>query len=285
MIMQSSITINEEIFTLVKTQRDKESAIYKGADTFLRLGTNERIVRDATIHKRMESAGFPVARLLEEGEYEGRFYYKETSLGVEHYGELFAQDVKKYGCISDERFADFLDIMERFARAQITTCGELRDEEKFAKSIHLEMLMEELPKFSERIHGCYVEAMEKLSMFPFCLTHGDCNPHNIHPGGIIDFEVASSGPIGYDLISVLVTVDYYPKVSGYEFIAGYQFTDKQKQRYLEMMDTIFSESGLPPVSHYLYEFEFFRAVWLLVRMHQWPKIQQFRYDIFEKKFL
>jgi hypothetical protein len=283
--MKSSITINGETFTLVKVQRDGESAIYKGTDTFLRLGEKERIVRDLATHKRMEKALFPVAHLLEEGKYEGYSYYIETSLGVKHYGELFAWDVKKYGCISDEKFSDFLDTMERFARAQVSTCDELRNEKQFSKSIHMEMLMDELLTFSTQIQARYTEIMKRLSLFPFCLTHGDCNPHNLYPGGIIDLEVASFGPIGYDLISALVTVDYYPTVSGYEFIAGYRFTDKQKQQYLQAMDAVFIESGLPMVSQYLNDFEFCRAVWLLVRMHQWPKIQKFRYDLFKKKFL
>ncbi|MDD5083738.1 MAG: aminoglycoside phosphotransferase family protein [Candidatus Moranbacteria bacterium] len=283
--MKPSIAINGENFVLVKIQRDNESAIYKGADTFLRLGEKGRIIQELAIHKRMEELSFPVARLLKEGEYEGQLYFIETSLGAEHYGELFARDVKKYGRISDERFEDFLAIMKRFARAQVSTCGEQRDEDRFADSIHMPMLLDEFPDLAPRIQKYYIEAMKKLALFPFCLTHGDCNPHNIHTGGIIDLEVASSGPIGYDLISALVTVDYFPSVPGYEFITGYQFTDKQKQRYLEVIDSVFAEAGLPPVSQYTHEFEFCRAVWLLVRMHKWPKLRQFRYDIFMKKFL
>lgn len=282
--MKSSLQINGDTFTQVKVQREGESSVYQCANVFLRLGKKERILKELAIHRQMEEAGFPVARVLEVGEYDGYSYFTETSLGTLFYSKLFAQDIERYGRIGDERFASFLNIMKQFVRAQLKTLTEVRDEQAFSEKVHLPILLEEMPDLAPRIEARYTDTMDKLSIFPFCLTHGDCNPHNLYPAGIIDLEDTSFGPIGYDAVCAIVHIDYFPTVPGYEYVASYHFTDGQKKQYLDEMDALFVDAGLSPVSQYRDEFEFYRAIWLLVRMHKWPKIQQFRYDLFRKKF-
>ena len=283
--MPSSLVLHSQIFTLVKVQRDGESAIYRSGDTFLRLGERERINRDRAFHQQMIDTGFPVAQLLGEGEYEGQRYYLESSLGDQYFGELFAEETKNQGEISDKTFEAFVLVTQQFVRAQLATRSEKRDEAHFVESLHLSILLEELPAWAPQIEARFNRCMQALCYFPFVLTHADYNPHNLYPLGIIDFEDATRGPIGYDVVSAIVSINYFPSVAGYEFMAQYQFTQEQRRQYFDVMDSLFIEAGLPPVSQYEEEFEFFRAIWLLVRMEKWPKIQQFRYSFFEQRFL
>ena len=52
-----------------------------------------------------------------------------------------------------------------------------------------------------------------------------------------------------------------------------------------VIDSIATGANLPRLSEFKDDFEFCRASWSLVRMHKWPKLRQFRYDLFMQKFL
>jgi len=85
--------------------------------------------------------------------------------------------------------------------------------------------------------------------------------------------------------SLKLTCDYYPDSADFEFFAKYRFSEEQKHQYIEVLDHICAETNIPPLSKFKNEFEFSRAVWLLIWMHKWPKLQKFRYDLFIERFL
>jgi len=161
----------------------------------------------------------------------------------------------------------------------------VRDFSEFAKGIHLDTLCEELPEYVSRIRAIFEIIKQKLSVLPFVVTHGDFNPHNLYPAGVIDFEDSFRGPFGYDLVGALAHIDYYPDSTDFEFFAKYRFSEDQKRQYFKAFDRICTEANLPLLSEFKNEFEFSRAVWLLILMHKWPKLQKFRYDLFIEKFL
>lgn len=279
------IQIDAHSFVFVQYQRDKKSAIYKSDDTYLRIGNPEKILADLAFHKKMEAQGFPVAKVISEGELDGQAYFVESSLGERHFGEIFAEDVGKTGSISQENFNQFLMIVEQFARAQLKTRSETKDFSKFANGIHLDVLCDELPEYAPKILAAFEIIKKKTAPLPFVITHGDFNPHNICPDGVIDFEDSFHAPFGHDLAGALSSADYFPDSTDFEFFARYRFSDDQKRQYFEVLDRICAEENLPPLSEFQNEFEFGRAVWLLVRMQAWPKLQKFRYDLFIERFL
>ncbi len=283
--MLEKIELGGTEFAFVKGQRDGNSAVYKSTDSYLRIGESHKIHSDLALHKRMESAGFPVAKLIAEGELDGKAYFIESSVGEKTLSTTFAEEVETTGVISEESFNQFLSITDQFARAQLHTLTSERDYEEFADGIHLNILCQELPDYAERIQARFKELQERTSELPFVISHGDYNPHNLYPGGVIDLEDSYHAPFGHDLIGGIVSIDYFPDSREFEYFAKYRFSEEQKKKYCDLLDEICNKQGIPRLSDFQSDFEFTRAVWLLVRMHKWPKIQRFRYNKFIEKFL
>ncbi len=283
--MEDSVFLNNKTYELVKTQRDDISAIYKCGDEYLRLGETAKIKRDLEAHRKMEAEGFPVAEVLDEGELDGLYYFTETSLGAYKIGEIFADDTQKTGRISDENFDVFLSVVEKFMKAQLNAKSPTEDFNSFSLGILLDNLCNELPEYSAKIRARFAEIKDRLAVFPFVLTHGDFNPGNLYPAGVIDFEDTFYGPFGFDIVGALVYSDYMPDSSDYEYFAKYRFSAEQKKKYFELVDSTSQSAGLPKLSEFEKDFEFCKAVWLSVRMEKWPKLQKFRYDLLIDRFL
>lgn len=279
------ITVNEVEYSFVINQRDRNSAIYKSGDTFLRIGKRETINAQLALHTQMESTGFPVPKLLGSGEIDGQYYFTEKSLGDNHIGQLFSNDMQEKAEVSPDRFEEFLLVVEKFAEAQLHTGSETRDYEDFANGIHLHELCVEMPEHADRLRARFEMVKDSSAELPFVLTHGDLNPHNMYPLGVIDFENSFYAPYGYDPVSAITHINYLPDSTNYEFYAGYRFTPEQKKTYFEKLDALSVENSLPPLSQFEEDFEFCRAVWLAVRIPHTPMLQKFRYDLLISKFL
>ncbi len=285
-----NIQVESKDFTLVKIQRDEITAIYKGDNIFLRIGDEKRISKDLQTHKNMLALGFPIAEILSEGYLEKYKYFIETSLGDENFSSIFTKEVHKIGKISAKSFNDFLSITKKLGESQLKTMSNEKDFISFSKDIHLDMLLDELPQYAENIQSRFDKAVNRLSELPFVLTHGDFNPFNTHRKGIIDLENSSWAPFGYDIISGIGTHEYFPFVKSihandFEFISGYTFSEDQKNTYLRLFDTQLAKLDVLSLSACSDDLMFTRAIWLLVRMHKWPKIQRYRYDKFIQEYL
>lgn len=280
-----NLNINGEIFEFVKTQRAGRSAIYKSTNAYLRIGDPEKIKTDLNFHKQMEAANFPVAKVISEGKQDGRAYFIESSLGDRSFGKIFADDIEKMGSITQESFNQFLSVMEKFAYAQLRTRSNEGNYVEFADGIHIDELCAELPERASEIIAQFENVKKKLAPIPFVITHGDFNANNIYSTGVIDLEDSFRAPYGYDLVGAITHIDYFPDATDFEYFAKYRFSEDQKHQYFEVIDLISSKANLPPLSSFLLEFEFSKAVWLLIRMHNSPKLQKFRYDLFTERFL
>ena len=283
--MEPVVILRGKTFELVAVQRGGDTGVYKSGNEFLRIGDAKKIRKDLTLHKKMEAAGLPVASLIAEGESGGQYYFIETSLGGKHLGKLFAEDMLESGTIAKEHFQILLKVAERFGEAQLKSTFEPQDFEEFSKGIHLAILLEELPQYRDAIESRFRKVTENLSVFPFVVSHGDFNPNNLYHAGVTDLEDSFHGPFGYDLVTALVHINYFPDSKDYEYFARYRFTSEQQVEYFKVIDSVSEDAGLLPLSRFREDFEFCRAVWCLVRMHQWPKIQKWRYDLFIRKFL
>lgn len=279
------IDIEGKTFTFVTRQRGDISAIYRSDNLYVRIGDPERIRRDLALHKRMKEAGFPVASIVAEGEYGNEAYFVESSLGNEHLGATFAADVEQTGSIGHESFGRFLNVAEQFARAQLGTVTETRDFDAFSRGILLEKLCEELPDYARRLRQRFAEAQANLAPLPFVLTHGDFNPNNLYPAGVIDLEDSFQGPYGYDLVGAVAHIDSFPDSHEYEYFAKYRFTPEQRNLYQEMIDRVSSEASQPSPTQFSEDLEFCRAVWLAAGIPHTPKLQRFRYDFVISRFL
>jgi hypothetical protein len=283
--MKKNIIIDKKEFQLIKVQRMKTTAIYKHKDSYLRIGDPVIINHDLENHQRLMSLGFPVAKILEQGSLNNQNYYLEQSLGDSSFSELFADDFRNYGIISDNTFDEFLKSITLFANAQVTTITDHYNYETFAQTIHLEALCKELPEYAVVIRSMFENSKNKLTHYPFVLSHGDLCAHNMFPDGIIDFENVNYAPFGYDLVGALIHIDYFPDNQGSACSAAYRFNPEQKKKYFELIDSLADSLNLPCFSKYAEAFEFCKAIWLLVGTHAWPDLQKFRYNLFIERFL
>src|SRR3989338_2222322 len=284
-ISEQSIKLQGKEFILVTTQRTEKISVYKGYNEFLRIGDRENIENNLHKHKQMLGYGLPISEIKEEGTIDNKAYYIESSLGEKHFGQLFSEDMKKAGRISNEHFAQFIEISRKFGESQLNTKIDRISLNSFPLGIHLDVVKFELEEYGDKIQEVFDRATEKIEVFPAVMTHGDFNPHNLYPKGAIDLESAFMGFAGYDLITNIVHIGYFPDSTDYEFYKGYNFVDEQKIQYLLAMDDLYIKNGLPRISEYLKEFEFFRAIWSVANMSRWPKLQQFRYDLFKRNYL
>lgn len=233
------ITINNESFKYVKTRVYTPVSIYRNGGVFLKVGPKGLIQKELRIHKNLLKVGFPVAEIIKEGVAEdNNYYYTEKSLGDNHLGHIFSKDYEKMGVISEKHFTNLLLLTEKFAEAQIKTGEKEHFPEDFYLGVNLNYIIKELPHLKKNILEAFEKVVKKLSVFPFVITHGDFNPHNLLAKGVIDFAETFYAPAGHDLIVNIFHIFLFPKNKDYELVRRYEFSPEQIKQYLAFVDNI-----------------------------------------------
>ncbi len=275
--MDAHIIIDGVTYELVTAQRNGESYVYRGTESYVRIGRPQWIGELMNRHALLAQAGFPVPRVLAEGDYGDLRYYREQSLGRDKLGTLFKEEWSR-GEITDASFDAFLQVAREFTCAQIAAGALLGTTDELAKGIHLDLLLGDMEDDAEALRAAFEAISARLSALPIVACHGDLNPQNMFPDGVIDFEDMFSGPLGYDQISALATTELNPEGRDHEFPARYRFTEAQKKAYFDTLDPLFVAVALPPLSTFRNDFEFCRAVWAATHMEEWPKTRAWRHE-------
>ncbi len=284
-VVERQIEVGGVIFNFIKTQREGDSHIYKSDDKtkVLRIGEKSKIERDLAKHKSLLAQGYPVASILEEGEIDGQEYFIEESLGEELFGEIFKKDFETFGKISEEHFQILLNESSKMLKAQIANSTTEQKWDEVLAGLHVDWLIQELPDQEGMILKRVETCRERLKNIPFVFSHGDFNPYNFFPKGAIDFEDGFYAPVGFDVLGLMVYPEYFPHkdVVELEINGGYKYSKEQVERYMQTMNAILVESNLPSVEEIYEEIRFLKGIWLTVKMHRWPKMQQYRYELFK----
>lgn len=278
----TSLTIRGIRYAFVRTREQQHISIYRNRNTYLRIGPQSLIARERKRTELFMHARYLAPQIIACGEYGKQAYFVERSIGARPFGKLFIRDCEQAGTISAHHMASFEKIVSRYAAAQLAAQHQRKNWTAFARSVHLQILQKELPAKSAVIRRAYDRVRDRLSVFPFVLSHGDFNPHNIFPRGVIDMEHVCFAPAGYDLITAVIHVDTFPDDDGYEYHRLYSFSERQKNVYLTMLDRHFFRKGLPIPSRYIREFRFCRMVWSAARMQRHPLLQQWRYRLLDR---
>ena len=236
-----ALTIEGKTYELVKEQRGGLS-VYRGEDSYARVGAPESVARTIATHRKMEHLDFPVARTLSSGSLGDSDYTIEQSLGTKTFRTLFEEDIIAFGSISEDRFNEFIRISKRYLQAQ-SKALVLADSVSFARGIHLDIMREELPHFTNSLSIKFDTICERLTEFPYVFSHGDFNAANILPLGVIDLEDTFSAPFGFDAASPLSTIDWFPSGPEYEYFARYRFSAAQREAYFAMCDEVSRAAG------------------------------------------
>jgi len=283
---KQTLQLDETSFDFIKKRTYAPISVYQNKGLFLRIGPKKLITKELNIHMQMLFQGFPVAQIIKEGIYENQYFYVEESLGDTHLGETFGQDYTKNKEISKYSFSAFKKISKKFATAQLSDQeNKIKNKKEFLKGFRIDTIMEELPELKEEILKAFNKFKTRVSVFPIVLTHGDLNPHNLLPKGVIDLENTFYGPTGYDLISNIFTIYFFPKKGNYEIKRRYEFTNTQLSKYLNNMDKLYSSFQLPILSEYKDDYVFARSIYCAVGMNNLPKLQKWRYKLFRKILL
>jgi hypothetical protein len=278
-----TLVIEGHQFELLGVQRSG-AAVYRGSGVYARVGDKSVILSDLMQHREMESAKYPVAEIVSEGEIGGKMYFLETALGDRSFRVAFQEEYEA-GRVSDATFTRFTKVVKKLFTAQLAAREPSWNVADFAAGIGVTKLSTELPAFRTEIEKRFVEATENLSKLPGAIQHGDCNASNIYEGGIIDIEDSFRGPIGYDIISALVSIEWSPATRNYEFFAQYRFTAEQKAQYLKTFAALCKDARIPDVTRFIDDLAYCRALWLCTGMREWPRIQQWRFEKFLTEYL
>ncbi len=235
-------------------------SIYRGRDSYLKIGPEDLVRHETGIHRQLLDCSFPVARILEEGEYGGLRYFIEESLGPTTFGDLFDMETASQGSIRPESFETFLGVIDRFASAQIATASWPVDRKPFAALLRLEQACSALPDVSDKIVHMFDEVMMRLQHYPNVVTHGDFHAFNVCEGGVIDLETVTTGIAGYDLVSATLLPELFPATP-----QDYAYSPAQIDQYMGRIDEHFEATGLEPPSRYVNEFRFCKMIWLVAR--------------------
>ncbi|MDD4989285.1 MAG: aminoglycoside phosphotransferase family protein, partial [Candidatus Pacebacteria bacterium] len=217
------IIVEGETYTYVRTRNQMPVSIYKGENSFLRIGPPKLIEKEVMYHKRLLDFGFPLAQIIAEGKYEDQKYFIEVSLGEFHFGQICVEDFAQNGFVSESIFRNLLEMTKKYAKAQLDTIsssGKFNPEE-FKKLILFETILEEAPHLAEKSRRCMEKVEEHIASLPTVITHGDFNPHNIFPKGVIDWERTTVAPAGYDLATNISQIFFFPHAGEYEFMGKY----------------------------------------------------------------
>jgi len=270
MILEKPISLKGQLFDYIKSRRNT-SQVFRAQDkeSYLRVGPAETIDSEVRFHRRLLEFGFPVPKILEEGVQENNEkYFLESSAGAKHFGELFQSDMQEHRVISNETFDQFLAVIKQYVEAQKRMVIEDRNWESVFIGAHFDIMLEEMPDEKEKIMAVWEKVKLDLADTPFTLCHGDFNAFNILPGGVIDFETSFEGPLGYDLVSAASSINWFPQSGDFEVLAKYSFADSQFNRLLAVSEDSTKNFDALFV---------LRAMWAVVRMHRFPKLQAWRY--------
>ena len=259
---KQSISIEGVTYNYIKN-RLMGGSVYanENRSAYLRINAAAEITREINITKDLYRRGFPVPRVLGSGTLpNGDSYFIEESIGTKHFGDIFMEETKAAGQASDESFAAFTDLMKKYCEAQFNPTNFVpRDKETIAQmSARANVLRNNPP--SDDMRDLFMEAYEKASeralTLPWSYIQSDLNAFNILPEGIIDFELAHFGAVGYDVLTSVYFGRMWPKDR-----VVYRFGNEQIARYVAEIDAVAKAHHLPVMSEYTEDFLVLKNIW------------------------
>jgi aminoglycoside/choline kinase family phosphotransferase len=259
---KEAITIDGVAYSYLK-DRLMGGDIYVNADrsAYLRTHSAAEIAGELNITRDLRSRGFPVPEVLAEGELPtGASYFIESSIGDGNFADQFTEETKANGLVSDASFDAFIDTVKKYCEAQFNPRNYLpHDKEGLAHMIALANVLRNNPP-SDAMREAFMEAIERASerslTLPWGYIQADLNAYNILPNGVIDFELASFGPVGYDALTNV----YFGRMWN-EGRVRYRFSNEQIARYTAELDSVAAAYNLPPISEYTDDFLVLKTIW------------------------
>lgn len=263
------ITINGELFDVVKPTRLLPGMVLKSQarDAYARLGPKESALEEQIHTVSLHERGFPVARVLDSGNYgEAEWYFIEESLGEQPFHIQFANEHKESGEVSDVTFTKYQNVMQHYIDAQFSEQNRstITAKEFVENAIPDTQIVANYAlcgKDVDRYHQAIALATERLNDAPMGVLQYDLNPFNILDGGMIDFELVGYGPLGYDALLVSLWHRWFSSDTNSRYHVAYYLSESQINTIAEMVNAAAKHAGLPEPQQYMQEFLLIKTAW------------------------
>lgn len=230
-------------------------------NVYLRINDPAEIAGELNITRDLHERGFPVPKVLGNGTLaDGSAYFIEQGIGERVFADIFEEETKRDGHVNDASFKALISLIQMYCEAQFNPRNFVpHDKEALAQMTALANVMRNNPP-SDEMKGPFMEAYEKAAArvlnLPWGYVQADLNAYNILPRGIIDFELAHFGPVGYDALTNIYFNIMWPKEK-----IRYKFTKEQVARYVAEIDAIAKSHGLLAISEYTDDFLVLKNIW------------------------
>ena len=267
------VELNGRHFEHVKPRSfTREGDVFRSWDreAYLRTGKESDVWGEANITRELRQRGFPVPKVLEIGEMQNGFsYYVESSMGTRTFVSRFKEETERFGQVQEETFKTFTAVVEKFFEAQCRRENLLPQNLETLEGIAgMAGVMSSNPPPKEKwslYTEAYGHARQRLSELPWGFLQTDLTSFNVLERGVIDLERVMPGPIGYDVVSgMLTSMIRNPDLPAWNMWCA---SNEQFDDFMRTMDAVAIRHGIAPVSGYSSEFLLLK----LMQMSGWGK--------------
>jgi hypothetical protein len=276
----AQLTLDDTAFTVIKQNRLMGGAVIAADGVYGRVGPKEAILAERDHTAELFRRGFPVPEIIASGEApDDSWYFTETAVGDKPFHKRFMADYREYGQVRDATFDAYLHLIGKYLVAQTAETNRTTvDASTFIQTVvpHDRVLpnYDYFGKDSTLYQRALDKATQKLADAPMGILQFDLNPYNTLERGVIDFELAGAGPIGYDtLMSPRWSSTWFTSYPS-RYQVGYAPSNEQLARNDALVTRITTAAGLSDTAQYMQEFLLIKSAWalsdLLTPQPDWP---------------
>jgi aminoglycoside/choline kinase family phosphotransferase len=286
-IYPSLLELNNTEFSLQRIRDYGQGAIYKNDSVYARVASPDVLKKEYETHLFFNKLGFPIPKLLGNGSVGNLDFYLEENIGIDSFHDSFKLDVAEQGVIKDEIFEEFISIVRQFSEAQVqaTTNEGISLDSSFFENAYFNEVAKESEDFAKVKEEVERKLLEHIGSLPQAPTHGDFNPYNVLPKGVIDFAYHFQGPIGYDWAALIMNTHYFSDAEKIktEMNRVYTYTNTQLESLLTLFDDLYKKMGIEiSFREALPYLALVRMVWSAAHMQHRPALQQWRFEKLQK---
>lgn len=276
-----TLRIEEKDFLLVRVRDYDQGAIYQSGEVYARVAPQAVLQKEYETHQFFEEKGFPMPKLLSGGIVGENAYYLEEDIGRETFHDKFEQETRETGKITEETFQDFLSLVKKFVGVQEKSVSSTRGvDEGFFRNVMVHEVIGERSELQLTLAAMMLKTEKVLGVLPQVPTHGDFNPCNILPKGVIDFAYHFEAPLGYDWTALLMNTYYFSPedTSPTEINRTYQYTEDQWEKLVAIGDQAYKDAGITKTfRETLPILALMRMTWSAAHMEHRPQLQAWRF--------
>lgn len=262
-------TIHNERFEVVKPERLLEGMVLKSCsrDVYARIGPKQAILEEQIHTVSLYERGFPVAQVLESGKYSSsEWFFTEESLGEYPFHQQFATEWAEQGAVTESTFEHYLAVLSAYIDAQFlptnrTTISATEFVQAAAPDHEILSNYTACGGDVDSYQQALAHATRKLHNAPMGILQLDLNPYNILDNGVIDFEMVSYGPLGYDSLLVSLWHRWFMNDTSKKYNIAYQLSEDQIQRAEQLIVTASKKANIANPLEFMQEFLLIKSAW------------------------